>query len=116
MFEEFKKERDEEDKEKRNKAFAIKERRKKGKYMRGEKDFSSSYAIKPWGDETTKTEENKRKKIEERKKEVAEENKKKRKRIDDEIDVEKKKDLEKRYFEEKVDEYEKPDDVYEKFE
>ena len=41
-FEEFKKERDEEDKEKRNKAFAIKEKRKKGKYMRGEKDFSSS--------------------------------------------------------------------------
>ena len=68
MFEEFKKERDEEDKEKRNKAFEDKKKRMKGKYMRGEKDFSSSYAIKPWGDETTKTEENKRKKIEERKK------------------------------------------------
>lgn len=70
MFEEFKKERDKEDADKRNKAFAIKERRKNGFYKRGETDFSSSYGVKPWGDEKIKEEEKKKEELEQKKKEA----------------------------------------------
>ena len=74
MFEEFKRERDKEDADKRNKAFAIKEKRKNGFYKRGETDFSSSYGVKPWGDEKIKEEKKKKEELDMKKKEAQKHN------------------------------------------
>jgi len=84
--------------------------------MRGEKDFSSYYKEKPWGDDKFKEEEKKKEDIEKKKKEIEKENNEKRKKIDAENDEVKKKDLEKKTYFNKAPEYEPPEVEYEKFE